>query len=199
MRTSLVARLFALLAFTFVIALPAAAQGGSGQIRTLLEQRDRDVKAVLGNRASFSDAQKNQLKTLINGIIDFEAMSREALGDTWATLTPAQRTQFVSTFAEVVRNQSLADLGIYRATVAYGTITVNGSTALARTTTSYRGKSARVDYEMHYTGGQWRITDIVLDDVSTAGSYARQFQQVVRRRGFDALMTTLQKRLERAG
>lgn len=190
-------RLGALLLFLFVAAVPAFAQGGSAQIRTLLEQRDREVKAVLGNRSSFSDAQKNQLKVLINGIIDFEAMGKEALGDTWSTLTPAQRTAFVNTFAEVVRNQSLADLGIYRAAVTYGTITVNGPNAVARTTTAYRGKSARVDYEMHYTNGEWRITDIVLDEVSTASSYARQFQQVVRRRGFDALMTTLQKRAER--
>ncbi len=197
MRIPLFARALALFALIFASALPVYAQGNSATIRTLLESRDREVKAVLGNRSSFSDAQKDQLKTLINGVIDFEAMGQEALGSTWATLTPAQRTQFVSTFADVVRNQSLSDLGIYRATVTYGTISVNGNTALARTTTAYKGKSARVDYEMHLKNGQWRITDIVLDDVSTAGSYARQFQQVVRRRGFDALMTTLQKRLER--
>ncbi len=199
MRISPLSRFFALFVLALGAVLPAAAQNPGAQIKSLLESRDRDVKAVLGNKSSFSDAQKDQLKALINGVIDFEAMSQEALGSTWATLTPAQRTEFVTTFADVVRNQSLADLGIYRAQVTYGTISVNGSKATARTTTAYSGKSARVDYEMQLKNGQWRITDIVLDDVSTAGSYARQFQQVVRRRGFDALMTTLQKRLERAG
>lgn len=197
MRISSASRLLSLLLLALVVAAPAFAQGGSAQIRSLLEQRDRDVKAVLGSRTTFTDAQKDQLKTLINGIIDFEAMGREALGSTWGTLTPAQRTRFVNTFADVVRNQSLSDLGIYRASVTYGNISVNGTQAVARTTTAYKGKSARVDYEMHYTNGQWRITDIVLDEVSTADSYARQFQQVVRRRGFDALMTTLERRVER--
>ncbi len=195
-----VSRIFSLFALAFLLVLPVAAQnGGSAQIRSLLEGRDREVKTVIGNRSTFTAAQKDQLKTLINSVIDFEAMGKEALGATWNTLTPAQRTEFVNTFADVVRNQSLADLGIYRADVTYGTITVNGNTALVRTTTSLKGKSARVDYEMAFKNGKWYVTDIVLDDVSTAGSYARQFQQVVRRRGFDSLMETLRKRLARVG
>jgi phospholipid transport system substrate-binding protein len=44
--------------------------------------------------------------------------------------------------------------------------------------------------------GEWRVVDIVLDDVSTAEGYARSFQTVIRKRGFDALMTSLNKKLD---
>ena len=36
-----------------------------------------------------------------------------------------------------------------------------------------------------------------IDDVFTAESYNRQFQRIIRSRGFDYLMTTLRKRAER--
>ncbi len=197
---SILSRFSTLLLFALVAVLPVAAQSGGAQIRQTLESRDREVKSVLGNRSTFTDAQKDQLKTLINGVIDFEAMGREALGEqTWNGLTAAQRLQFVQLFSDVVRNQSLADLGIYRAAVTYGEITVDGNKAVAHTTTSLKGKSAQVDYEMARKDGKWYVTDIVLDRVSTAGSYARQFQQVVRRKGFDALLDVLRKRLAREG
>ena len=43
----------------------------------------------------------------------------------------------------------------------------------------------------------WMITDMSIDNVSTADSYNRQFQGIIRKRGFDALLTSLRKRAER--
>lgn len=166
-------------------------------IRTMLQQRDAEVKRVIGTRNTFTDEQRSQLKTLINGVIDFNAMGRVALGNAWNDLTPAQRTQFVTSFAEVVRNQSVSDLGIYRARITYGEVTVTGNTAVARTSAAVDNRTIRVDYRMALANSQWRVTDILLDDVSTAEGYARQFQQVIRRRGFDGLMQSLQRRIER--
>ena len=37
-----------------------------------------------------------------------------------------------------------------------------------------------------------------IDDVSTAGSYNRQFQRIINQKGFESLMTSLRKRAERA-
>ncbi len=173
----------------------ASAQRSAEGVRSFLDTRDDQVKAVLGTRTTFTPQQRTQLQTLINGAIDFSAMGQTALGATWTTLTPAQRTQFTTTFAEIVRNQSLADLTIYRASVRYGDATLTGNTAIARTTTTVRGTSARVDYSLAWSGSAWRITDITIDGVSTAGSYQRQFGQVVRQRGFDGLMTALNRRL----
>ncbi len=178
-----------------VLAPAASAQRTVEGVRAFLDTRDDQVKAVIGTRATFTPQQRTQLQTLINGAIDFEAMGQTALGATWTTLTPAQRTEFVTTFSGIVRNQSLADLSIYRATVRYGDATLSGTTALARTTTTVRGTSARVDYALAWRGNAWRITDITIDGVSTAASYQRQFGQVVRQRGFAGLMTALNRRL----
>lgn len=183
------------LALLVLAALPAAAQRTPADVRSLLQGRDTQVKAVLGTRTTFTPAQRDQLKTLINGVIDFEAMGQRALGTSWATLTPAQRTQFVTTFAEVVRNQSLSDLSIYRARVTYGDVAVNGNAATARTTVLVRGTNARVDYDLVWKGNAWRVADLSIDGVSTADGYARSFGQVIRRRGFTGLMDALNRRL----
>lgn len=180
-----------------VFVAPAVAQNQEQAIRTLLEQRDRELKTVLGNKSTFTQQQREQLKDLINGIIDFEAMGQAALGPHWSNLTPAQREEFVEVFSEIVRSQSLADLGIYQTPVVYKDITVKDNKALVVTEVTYKDVPTRVDYVMGFRNNQWRVEDIILDEVSTAEGYARSFQSVVRKRGFDSLMTSLNKKLDR--
>lgn len=178
-------------------ALPAAAQDSSSTIRTMLEERDEEIKALLGSKDTFTDRQREQLKTLINGVIDFEAMSRTALGPHWDDLTPEQRAEFVDVFGDIVRSQSLSNLDIYRSKVSYESIDVEGSTARAATSVVYKDVETEVVYVLSYRDGAWKVDDIVLDEVSTTQGYARSFQSVVRKRGFDSLMKSLHKKLEK--
>jgi phospholipid transport system substrate-binding protein len=55
----------------------------------------------------------------------------------------------------------------------------------------------KVEYALGLRDAEWRVDDIILDGVSTTEGYARSFQTYMRKRGFDALMTNLQKRLDK--
>ncbi len=186
--------LFAVLMLGASLVPAASAQDQSKEIRTMLESRDREIKALLGNKKTLSTADKAKLKDMINGVIDFEAMSRQALGPHWTPLTTAQKKAFVDVFSEIVRGQSLANLDIYRTKTTYGKIAVTGDSARAMTSVIYKDVPAKVEYVLARNDGEWFVTDIILDEVSTAGGYERSFQSVVRKRGFDALMTSLNKK-----
>ena len=164
-------------------------------IRALLEQRDKEIKALLGDKKEFTDGQKEELQNLINGVIDFEQMAKDALGKEWDTITAEQQADFVNVFSEIVRGGSLSDVEIYRLDVEYETITVDGETALVQTKTVYKEQPMEVEYTMGLHGSEWRVHDIILDGVSTTEGYARSFQTYIRKRGFDALMQNLNKRL----
>lgn len=189
----------ALLAFAFVAA-PASAQ--SGEIEQMLRQRDAEIKSILGPSGTPTAGQREQLRDVVNGVIDFEAMAKGALGPFWSDLSPAQRTAFVDVFGGVVRAQSLADLDLYRARVTYGDVDVDGATALARTTARSGDVDAAVDYALSKKGDAWYVTDIVIDGTGTVEGYATSFQRVMKRQGAEAgyekLMTSLRKRLARS-
>lgn len=188
--------LFLLFGILLELPNPARAQDRSVEARRFLEQRDREIKNVLGDRETFTDEQREQLKRVINGGIDFTAMGRAALGPFWADPAPAQREEFVDVFSRIVRNQSLSDLDVYRSVVTYENITANDTMAYVTTTTVYKDIPTKVEYVLGRTGPQWQVRDIILDDVSTAEGYARSFQSVVRKRGFDSLMNSLRKKLD---
>ena len=170
--------------------------GDTAEVRQLLEERNREIKRVLGDRETFTDEQRERLRHLVNDGIDFAAMGRTALGSFWEDVPRPEREEFVNVFSQIVRNQSLSNLDIYRSEVVFEHISVEGDVAKAITKTTYEGVPIQVEYVLGHTDGQWWVQDIVLDDVSTAEGYARSFQTFIRKRGFDALMNSLRKKLD---
>jgi len=177
---------------------PALAQGQATQqeIRTMLENRDQQIKEILRGTDDYTTEQREELKTLINGVIDFRAMGQVALGPFWEDLSEAEQGEFIDVFRDIVRAQSLSDLEVYNSRVTFDAITVEGDSAYVHTTTEYQGTKTPVEYMLEREGDEWLAEDIVVDGVSTAEGYARSFQTVVRKRGFDALMTSLKKKRE---
>lgn len=180
-----------------VITSSAEAQQDSTTVRQLLEERDKEIKELVGPKSTeYTPERREKLKDIINGIIDYRAMAQYALQETYDTLTTDQREEFVDLFATIIRDQSLNKLDIYRADVKYNTIRVNSDTARVNTTVTLEDVRTPVLYDMVFKQdeNQWVVTDMVIDDVSTAGSYRRQFQNIIRKKGYQSLLETLRKR-----
>ena len=180
------------------VASNASAQTDAAGIQSLLEERDEEIKDILGPEGSeYTEEQRETLKTIINGIIDFETMSKTALDDTYEEISEENRKEFVDLFSTIIRDNSLTKLDIYRAEVSYNEINIEGEEALVQTMAELDEVRTPVDYRMEWKNGEWVITDMSIDDVYTAESYRRQFQRIIARRGFDALMDSLRKRAAR--
>ena len=183
-----------------VLFVPVAfAQSESDQIREMLDSRDEEIKELLGPDGNdYTEEQREQLKDIVNDVIYYRAMAQAALGDTYHEISEEEREEFVSLFATIIRDNSLNSLDIYRARVIYDSIEVNGETARVETTAELQDVRTTVDYDMIKSGSEWVIVDMTIDDVSTAESYNRQFQSIIRQRGFDALLESLRRRAARA-
>lgn len=178
------------------LPMTVAAQLSEDGVRTMMETRDREIKSWLGDSDTISAEQKEQLRSVINDVIDFQSMGSTALGRHWKKLTPEQQTEYIDTFGKIVRSQSLADLEVYRSPVIYDQITVTGNEAMVITTVIYKEIPTKVEYALRFSGDRWLATDIILDEVSTVKGYSRSFQSVIRKKGFDELMKRLRKKLD---
>ena len=184
--------------FGLGLALTVNAQQNAENIRMMLEARDTQIKTILGPRGNeYTEEQRDTLKSIINGVIDFEAMSRVALEETFNTISEDERIEFVDLFSSIIRDNSLTKLDIYRATITYKSISIDDDQALVQTMAELDEVRTPVDYKMKWRDNEWVITDMSIDDVYTAESYNRQFQRIIARRGFGALMESLRKRAAR--
>ena len=187
---------YAVVLLMVLCASRAWAQADEAGVRAFLQQRDQDIKAAIARLDSDPD-QEAYVRTLVNEKIDFQEMGRRALGEYDAGLTPEQRARYVDTFGAIVRAQSLSDLTVYNAKVIFGDIVVNGNTAHVQTRAEIDGKQVPVEYRLQHKSDGWWLYDIILDGVGTIEGYAVSFQSVIRKRGFDRLMTSLEKKRAR--
>ena len=124
-------------------------------------------------------------------------MASYALQNTYDTLAEAKQKEFVDVFSRIVRDQSLSNLDIYRAEIAYQKIDVVKDSAWVETLSQLENVNTPVYYVMKEQQDNWKVIDFYVDDVSTAKSYRRSFQNVIRKRDFDYLLETLRKRAGR--
>jgi phospholipid transport system substrate-binding protein len=191
--------LIRILTLVLFFPLSLTAQNEADSIRSMLESRDQEIKELLGpSGTDYTQDQRDRLKTIINDVINYRVMAQHALGDTYNDLNEETKEEFVSLFATIIRDNSLNRLDIYRAEVKYDDIMVRGDTADVETTAQLEDVRTSVDYDLRIIDSEWMITDMWIDGVSTADSYQRQFQSIIRKRGFDALMESLRKRAARS-
>ena len=170
----------------------------AADVRELMESRDQKIKQLLDNEGTNNSTnQRDELKDIVNGIIDFNEMAKTALEATYDTISVEERTEFVQLFSSIIRDQSLANLEIYRATVSYERIEGTKDSVYVETLAEWDNIRTPVHYILSRSSGEWRIEDMSIDDIFTAESYNRQFQRIIRSRGFDYLMSTLRNRAGR--
>jgi len=170
------------------------------ELLELLRSRDRRIKSLLDGEDQAPDdaAMREKLKHIINDILDFRAMARTALDAQWTHLSAEQRDEFTELFAELIRTNSIRKLDVYRARISYDTPQHKGGTIIVPTTAEYDNKRATLEYHFHHNDGRWLVADFYLDGVSTAGSYQRSFQTILRKHGYAELIARIRNKIDEA-
>jgi phospholipid transport system substrate-binding protein len=176
--------------------LSAAAQ--SGPAGRYLEGRHQEVKRIL---ARGRDNTNPEVTRIISSLLDFEGVSRAALGDHWEEHSAEERREFVNLLRTLVeRNyqEQLENTQAYE--VTYGSERTRGGIVVvetsARSTENRRAPEVSIEYHMKRQGNRWIVEDVVTDGVSMVRNYRSQFDRIIRRDGWDGLMDRMRSRVQ---
>ncbi|UJR79154.1 MlaC/ttg2D family ABC transporter substrate-binding protein [Sandaracinus amylolyticus] len=201
MRTIFLALALAALSFTSIASIASAQEGGAAT--RFLRQRHDEVTRIMRRDASTDAARaarSQEVTRILSQLLDYQELSRRALGTHWESRTPAQRTQFVDLLRQLVERNYEANLErIQDFEVRYtreeaisdGTVVFTE----ARSRQERRQPPVEISYSMHLTEGAWRVFDVNTDGVSLVRNYNRQFNRIIGQDGWDALITRMQERL----
>ncbi|HEX7478612.1 MAG TPA: ABC transporter substrate-binding protein [Polyangiales bacterium] len=199
-RTFLVTTLLALT----LLGLGQATASAEPSARAFLEQRHEQVHAILKRPASSPTEiqQRNaRLTEAIGNLLDYTELSKRALSDHWAELSDPQRTDFVSLLSRLVeRNyqknlESTLDFKV-RYTGEVGKDDGVVVQTIAHSKANGRAPEIAIDYTLVAKEGAWRVWDVTTDGVSLVSNYRTQFNRIIHKDGFDALIERMRKRLD---
>jgi phospholipid transport system substrate-binding protein len=174
--------------------------GAIAHLRERHEQLNRILRQPAANEAA-RQRRSEQLRATINGLLDYEELSRRALRDHWEGRTPQQREQFVALLRQLVERNYESNLErTLDFEVSYDSESPREGTSLVTTTARSRTQRRQPPVEIAYTmvqrGNEWKVVDVATDGVSMVDNYRSQFNRIITRDGWDELITRMQRRLE---
>jgi phospholipid transport system substrate-binding protein len=163
----------------------------------VIRARNRAVTQILDRSGDEPNEQtREQLKDVINSVMDFRELSRRALGKHWNGRTEQEKAEFVDVFEQLIRNSSVKKLSIYRAdSVTYDEPTITGDDARVRTAAYKDRKSVEIVYEMHTVDGEWKAYDLVIDGASTVRTYRDSFYRQLAKSSYPEMYAKLVRKL----
>ena len=160
------------------------------------------VLEILRNPAlkapSAKAVKKDKLLTIYVRMFDEVELSRRALAKNWTKLNAAQRQEFIPLFRQVLEN-AYADkiLAYTNEKIVYDRermVSENQAEVQTRVLTS--SKSIPINYRMIQKGGNWKVYDVVIENVSLIQNYRTQFNEILANKTPEQLLQTLRKKVK---
>lgn len=158
------------------------------------------------NRAALEHDPEG-LYQLVHAIVlphfDFERMARLVLGKHWRDASDEQRARFTSEFRSLlVRTYGKALEAYEDQEILYLPMRGSESDGNVLVRTEIRppdGFPVPINYALYRVGEDWKVYDVVIDNVSLVTNYRSTFATDIRRQGLDGLIAHLVEHNQKAG
>jgi len=179
---------------------PPANSNPLAELKKSNDQLDKILRKKYPNWSPEAEAQKAEVRKLVGGFLDYPELARRSLAKHWDGLTPAQRREFVNTLRDLVERSYLKQVtGDPNYNIKYTKEEKSGSEAKVEATlnTVSRGKKVAIALEYHLIyKDHWLVYDVITDEQSMLENYRAEFNKIINKDGFDALLKRMKKKLE---
>ena len=187
-------------------AFAAAPAFADAEAEALVKRISSDVieSAKADKSIQAGDVQRviTLVDTKVMPSVNFEVMTRSAVGPQWRTATPEQRSKLQSEFKTLlvrVYAGALAQIKDQTVEVTRTQAVPNSTQAVVQTEVRGKGEPIKLDYRMDKGEGGWKIIDVNVGGIWLVTSYRSQFAQEIGSGGLDGLIAKLAERNKAAG
>jgi phospholipid transport system substrate-binding protein len=136
------------------------------------------------------------VRKIANEIFDFSEIARRSLARHWQPLSEAQRTEFVSLFADLLERSYISKIETYGGEkIQYTAERADGDFATVSTKiVTKNGTEVPVDYRMTKRADRWLVYDVSIEGVSLVSNYRTQFNKIIQTTSYNELVSKLRNK-----
>jgi len=131
---------------------------------------------------------------LINGRFDFSEMSRRSLGSHWQALNVKEQREFIDAYTQMILRffgRSVRSAG--DESIQYKREVRDGIHASVETKVVSASGNFPIDYWLHDINGQWKVYDVVIDNISIVNNYRAQFERIIAKSSVQDLLQKMKQ------
>jgi phospholipid transport system substrate-binding protein len=176
--------------------LTAAADDPSDVVRHTAERVLHELRT---NRSRYQDDQElfRLVREVVFPHLDRERTAQWVLGANWRTATPEQRERFIEEFSNLLLRTYGTALRQYNSeTLNFLPAQLTGTDRATVRTEIIRpdGPRVRVDYLLTNRSGEWKVYDVIIENVSLVVTYRSEYAAIIKRDGIEGLLKQLAER-----
>jgi phospholipid transport system substrate-binding protein len=186
-------------------AAPSTPPAGSSPMAELKKSNAALKKLFAKSAPTWSpehEAKRSEMRKIVNGFLDFEELAHRSLARHWEPLTAKQRSEFVAVLRDLIERNYIKQVhGQPNYDLRFTKEAITGSEATVDATLDAQNQGKKVAVEMEYKllfkGNRWLVYDVITDEQSMLENYRAEFNKVISKESFDALLKRMRKRLEK--
>ncbi len=184
------------------VALPPVASRADGGATGFIVQRQSRVSALLHEPPSRE--RERRVGDVLDSMIDYDDLARRSMESHWNELTAGQKKEFTRLLKQLVQRSYERNIkGILDWNVEYldEEPSSPGVTVHSRATSKNnpRAEPVTIDYKIVQTSSGLRVYDIVTEGSSLVNNYKNQFNRILQKDGFDALIRRMKAKVAQGG
>ena len=153
------------------------------------------ITQTIQNKSFTLKQKKEQIIPMLNGIFNYQTMSKIALGKTWKTLSATQQNNFIQRFERKLQDSYFEKLELYTNEKIFVKRLEKVKTTRIKLYTEIIG--AENNYELIYkfykvkNSNDWLVYDVEITGVSIIQTYRKQFSEFLKTKSFSDLLSSL--------
>jgi phospholipid transport system substrate-binding protein len=177
-----------------LFTVPAQAAGPAATIQADIDK----VLEVLRDKNLSEEAKREKILAFYRQMFDEEELSRRTLGANWRKLDPSQQKEFAQLYRQVLERAYMNKILSYKDQKVVVTREITFSQNLAEVFTKVITASQEVpiNYRVILVDGNWKIYDVVIENVSLILNYRSQFDSILAKNPPARMLEILRKKVE---
>jgi phospholipid transport system substrate-binding protein len=192
-RSSIVA--VSLLLSMVLEAAGAVAGLPTDQIKSTVDKALVVLKDPSLKPAAKTKERRDQLKQILYVRFDFTEMAKRSLGANWRRRTPQEQAEFIPLFTDVLEHAYADIIESYiddKIKIVYVSERVDGTFADVNSKImTGKGDEYSLNYKAHMVGNEWKVYDVVAENISLVNNYRSQFNRVITNASYEELVRRL--------
>ena len=171
----------------------ARAGGPTDQIKATVDKALTVLRDPRFKPPAKLNDRRDQLRQILFARFDFTEMARRALGANWRRRTPQEQDEFVRLFTDVLERAYAGIIESYTdEKISYVSERVDGTFADVNSKIrTGKGDEYSLNYKAHMVGSEWKVYDIVAENISLVNNYRSQFNRVISNASYEELVRRL--------
>ena len=184
------------------LTLSGAAMAAESPSQTLQSSIDLVLETL--KKPEYRDPQtrpslRARIEQEVDRVFDFAEFSARTVSSYWSSFNPDQKKRFVDTFSDLLIATYLNQVDGYNGEkISYleERFSADGSRAEVHTTiTLASNKVVPVNYRLLNKEGQWRIYDVLVENVGLTSNYRSQFKEILLKSTPEDLIRRVEERV----